>query len=402
MGDLSWRFDEREFNNVKEVLDSGFGSSTTGGMNSRFERAFADRFDMNYAISFNSGTTTLHAALWALGVRYGDEVITTPLTVVSCMNAIIYCNAVPVFADIDPDTYLIDPDDIERKITSRTKAIMPVHLYGQVCDMERIMAIADKYNLKVVEDCAQCYLGTQNGKIGGTIGDIGSWSLENSKHLTTGDGGIIACNDEKLAEKVRKLNTQGQRNATAGSGQTRVDKVIYQDPAFKRHDTFGFMYRLSEVAAALGLAQVEKVDWFVSKREQMAAMYREVLEGCDLFQIQKTPEGDRNSYYAFAARFVSEEITWYEFRDTYRKYGGDGIYAAWALCYEEDVIPEIQGILKSIGLENRFNTERGICPHAELIQPQLMQFTTNQKDEFEMQEQAEALKKTIAHFTGKK
>ena len=111
MGDLSWRFDEHELNYVQEVLDSGFGSSTSGSMNSRFERAFADRFEMNYAVSFNSGTTTLHAALWALGVRYGDEVITTPLTVISCMNAIIYCNAIPVFADVDPDTFLIDPDE---------------------------------------------------------------------------------------------------------------------------------------------------------------------------------------------------------------------------------------------------------------------------------------------------
>jgi len=399
MGDLSWRFDEQELNYVQEVLDSGFGSSTSGSMNSRFERAFADRFSMNYAISFNSGTTTLHAALWALGVRYGDEVITTPLTVISCMNAITYCNAIPVFADVDPDTFLIDPDDIERRITDRTKAIMPVHLYGQVCDMDRIMAIARKHNLGVVEDCAQCYLGTHKGRVGGTIGDVGSWSMENSKHLTTGDGGIVATDSEELAQRIRKLNTQGQRNATAASGQTRVDKAIYQDPAFRRHDTYGFMYRLPEVAAALGLAQIAKLDQFVQKREMMAAMYREVMGGSPLFAIQKTPEGDRNSYYTFAARFLDEQVSWYEFRDKYREFGGDGIYAAWALCYEEDTVAEVHELFEQMGLGGRFVTERGICPQAEMIQPQLMQFTTNQKDEAEMAVQAEALRKTIAWFS---
>ena len=399
MGDLSWRFDEREYSYVKEVLDSGFGSSTSGSMNSRFEKAFSERFNMDYAVTFNSGTTTLHAALWALGVRYGDEVITTPLTVISCMNAILYCNAIPVFADVDSETFLIDPDDIERKITSKTKAILAVHLYGQVCEMDRIMAIAKKYNLKVVEDCAQCYLGTHKGKIAGTIGDIGSWSLENSKHLTTGDGGIIACNDEKLAVTIRKLNTQGFRNATAKSGQIRVDKRVYQDPAFKRHDTFGFMYRLPEVAAALGLAQIEKIDWFVDKRKQMAEMYREVMKDSDLFHMQKIDDQDEHSYYTFAAKFVSKEISWYEFRDKYRENGGDGVYAAWTLCYLEDSIAEIKELLDSIGLSGRFNTEKGICPNAEKIQTQLMQFTTNQKDESEMRAQAEALRKTIAYFT---
>ena len=231
MGDLSWRFDEREYAYIKEVLHSGFASGTSGNMNTRLERAFAQKFGRRFAITFNSGTTTLHAALWALGVRYGDEVILPPLTVISCMNAVLYCNAIPVFADIDPDTFLLDPEDVRKKITSKTKAIMPVHLYGQVCNMTEIMAIAREYGLGVVEDCAQCYLGTHQGKIGGTIGDIGSWSFENSKHLTTGDGGIIACDDEALGDRIRKLNSQGFRNATAVSGKIRVSKDLFQNPA---------------------------------------------------------------------------------------------------------------------------------------------------------------------------
>ena len=401
MGDLSWRFDERELNYIKQVLDSGFASGTSGNMNTRLEKAFAKRFESNFAITFNSGTTTLHAALEAFGVGYGDEVIVTPLTVISCMNAILYCNAVPVFCDIDPDTFLCDPDDIIKKITPKTKAIMAVHLYGQVCDMTKIMSIAKEHDLYVLEDCAQCYLGTHNGKLGGTFGHVGSWSFENSKHLTTGDGGIVTCEDEKLADKIRKLNCQGFRNATAVSGKIRVSKDIFQNPSYKRHDMFGFMYRLPEVAAAMGLAQVEKIDMFVEKREKMAEMYSGVIKAnnCDWLIPQKVNKGDRNSYYTFAARFVRDDIKWEDFREKIVEFGGNGIYAAWALCYQEDSIPDIKKRLASIGLDEQFNTQKGICPNAELIQPQLMQFTTNQKNEEEMKIQADVLNKTIRYYS---
>lgn len=400
MGDLSWRFDEREYNYIKEVLDSGFASGTSGNMNTRLEAKFAERFGRNFAVTFNSGTTTLHAAMWALGVGYGDEVIVTPLTVISCMNAILYCGAIPVFADVDPDTFLLDPADVRRKITPRTKAIMPVHLYGQVCDMTNIMAIAKEHNLGVVEDCAQCVLGMHKGKIGGTFGDVGSWSFENSKHLTTGDGGIIACDDEALATRIRKLNSQGFRNATAISGKIRLSKDMFQTPSFKRHDTFGFNFRLPEVAAGMGLAQLEKIDWFVDKRKKMAQMYKEVIEAtkCDWLVPQKIPAGDVSSYYTFAAKYLRDDVTWTDFRKKVVEKGGDGIYAAWALSYQEDSVPEIKGMLERMQLGGRFNTEKGICPKAEAVQPLLMQFTTNQKDENEMNVQADALYKAIKSF----
>lgn len=401
MGDLSWRFDDREFAYIKEVLDSGFASGTSGSMNTRLERAFAERFGLDYAITFNSGTTTLHAALNALDVKFGDEVIIPSLTVISCMNAVLYCNAIPVFADVDQDTFLIDPADIRKKITKRTKAIMPVHLYGQVCDMTEIMKIAEEYDLKVLEDCAQCYLGTHNGRLGGTFGDVGSWSFENSKHLTTGDGGIIACNDEELADRIRKLGTQGFRNATAVSGKIRVSRDIFQNPSYKRHDSFGYMYRLPEVAAAMGLAQVEKIDWFVEKRELMAQKYLSSLHdsGCDWLVPQVTPKGDRNAYYTFAVKFLRDDIIWEDFRKKYIENGGDGVYAAWALCYQEDSISDIRSILEPMNLSERFDTSPGLCPNAETLQPRLMQFTTNQKDEGEMDIQAEALRKTINFFS---
>jgi len=403
MGNLSWRFNEKEFKYIKEVLDSGFASGTSGNMNTRLEIAFAKKFNSKFAITANSGTTTLHAALWALGVRYGDEVIVTPLTVISCMNAILYCNAIPVFADVDPETFNIDPESIRKCITHKTKAIMVVHLYGQVCNMTEIMKIAKENNLYVLEDCAQCFLGTHNGKNEGSFGDIASWSFENSKHLTTGDGGILTCNDEKIADNLRKLTCQGFRNATAISGKIRMSKDLFQNPNFKRHTHFGFMYRLPEVAAAVGLAQLEKIDWFVKLRVTMANMFRKVIEdtNCNWIKPQKTPIGDLNSSYAFAATLEHDNVSWEEFRLKFIENGGDGFYAAWTLCYLEDSIGDIRNILKKNGLDEYFNTDLGICPNAEMVQKKIMQFTTNQKNEDEMKSQADALRKTINFYSKK-
>ena len=410
MGDLSWRFDKKEKEYINEVIDSGFASGTSGNMNTRLEQAFAKEMNQNYAITFNSGTTTLHAALESFGVGFGDEVIVTPLTVISCMNAILYCNAIPVFADIDPDTFIVDHKSIKSKISRKTKAIMVVHLYGQVANMTEIMKIAKEHNLYVLEDCAQCYLGTHKGQIGGTIGDIGSWSFENSKHLTTGDGGIVTTNSEVLGDKMRKYSCQGFRNATAINGKIRSSKDMFQQPSFKRHNSYGFMYRLPEVAAAIGLAQVEKMKWFVDKRIQMASLYKDVISDlkCDWLIPQVTPNGDINSYYTFAAKMVNSDIKWADFREKYVDFGGDGVYAAWTLCYKEDSIEDIltrlkkigyNGLKSSLGILPKFKYHDGLCPNAEKVQTQLMQFTTNQKNIEEMKVQADILHKTISYFS---
>lgn len=400
MGDRSWRFKGNEKKYVQEVLDSGFVASTSGSMNTRLEEAFATRLNRKFAITFNSGTTTLHAALWAMGVRYGDEVLVPSLTVISCMNAILYCNAIPVFVDVDPETFLMCPKDIKKKITSRTKAIMPVHLYGQICDMNAIKKIADENNLGVLEDCAECYLASYNGKHEGSFGDIASWSFENSKHLTCGDGGIIATDNEDLADYVRKLSTQGFRNATARSGKIRVSKDLFQNPDYKRHSCLGFMYRLPEVAAAIALGQVERMDYFVDKRKKMGSLYKEVVDtyGKDIIKYQFTPSEDSSSYWAFAAKIVNEDIPWSKFREVHIQMGGDPIYAAWALLYKEDSVSEIIKLQKDMGL-NPMNVNSGICPNAENLQPRLLQFTTNQNEFSEMEIQAESLAKTLKYFS---
>ena len=404
----SWRFKGKELEYVKEVLDSGFGSSTSGNMNTRLERAFAKRFCMKFAVTSNSGTSTLHQALAAMGVGPGDEVIVPALTVIMCGYAVLYTGARPIFADIDPETFLIDPQDIEKKITKKTKVIMVVHLYGQVCNMGAIMAIAKRHKLFVLEDCAECYLGKdQNGRIGGTIGDIGSFSFENSKHLSTGDGGILVTNNEKLAERLRKFGGMGFKNIKALSGQVRKDKDVFQDPNYLRHDTFGWNYRLPEVAAAIGLAQLEQIDTLVGKRMQIAAKYLEAIGNSQILLPQKVPYGYVNSYWTFAVKYQGKQlkgVSWYEFRKKFMEYGGDGIYAAWALVYNEP-------IMKMIHKEGKYFSDlpataihhkgflRGVhCPNAEKIQPQIMQFTTNQGIERDIDLQIDALKKSIKFY----
>ncbi|HIF09227.1 MAG TPA: hypothetical protein EYQ81_04850, partial [Sneathiellales bacterium] len=253
----TWRFGEKEFQYIREVLDSGFGSGTSGGMNSRFEQAFAKKVGAPYAITFNSGTSTLHAALFAAGVGYGDEVILPALTVICNLSVTLAQNAIPVFADIDPDTFNIDPVDVERKITERTKAIMPVPLYGLPCDYDPLLELAEKHNLVIINDAAQAFMAEYKGRPIAEICPMTSYSLENSKHITTGDGGIIVATEEEYAVKMRKFGSLGYKNLQAKEGRIRISKDSFQKPSYKRHDQMGLNYRMPEVAAALGLAQTE-------------------------------------------------------------------------------------------------------------------------------------------------
>ena len=407
MTQKSWRFGEEELVYVKEVLDSGLGASTYGTMNTRLERAFADRFGVRYAITHNSGTSTLHSCLAAAGVGPGDEVISPALTVISDAAVTLHQNAVPVFADIDPDTFNMDPEDVERKITPRTKAIMPVHLYGLPCDMDPIMALAEKHNLIVIEDSAQCFLGEYKGRLAGTIGHMASFSFENTKHMSTGDGGIVITNDERLAEAVRKFSCLGYSSLTASSGQVRNKAVAFQDPNYKRHGSFGWQYRMPEVCAALGMAQLARLNDYVAKRQQIWAIYAGAVKGCSYFKPQQTPPGYVNACWTFAARYEGEEtigVSWHDFAIKFRELSGEGIYAAWSVVYLEPVIAERRfyggnGCPTHCPLcESKAEWGRGLCPTAEAIQPKLMQFKGNIGDLDEAQRQADALRATIEFF----
>src|SRR5262245_45723932 len=195
MSDRLQRISATERAYVMQVLDGEFRSSLGHSMTKRFEETFAAVFGSRFAISFNNGTATMHAALVAAGVGPGDEVIVPPLTMASTTFAVLHAGALPVFADVDPDLWTIDPASIARCVTPRTKAIIPVSIYGLSPDMDPIMELARQHNLFVLEDDAECFLGYYHGKVVGSIGHASSFSFQSSKHITSGEGGMIVTND---------------------------------------------------------------------------------------------------------------------------------------------------------------------------------------------------------------
>lgn len=395
----TWRFGELEFKYLREVLDSGEASGTLGNMNNRLEVAFAEAVGAKFAITFNSGTGTLQAALEAAGVGAGDEVITTPLTVISNGDVILAQNAIPVFADVQADTFNIDPASIESLITDRTKAIMPVSLYGLPCDLDAIMDIGKRHGIPIINDAAQAHMAKYKGMPIGTIADITSYSLENSKHITSGDGGIVVTDHEPFAVTMRKYGSLGYAAMTSGDGRIRANKTLFQDPKYQRHDAFGYNFRMPELAAAVGLAQVERIDEFVVQRLHIADMLASVFKGVDYFVPQAVPEGYESSVWTYAVRYTRDDVSWYEFRDKYMELGGDGVYAAWALVYNEGLFANGSFRKRAPHYYEGVSYEPGLCEVAERIQPQLMQFVTNYGSDEEAEPKIEALRKTVRYFS---
>jgi dTDP-4-amino-4,6-dideoxygalactose transaminase len=282
----------------------------------------------------------------------------------------------------------MDPKDIERKVTPKTKVILVVHMYGGVCNMPAIMAIAKRHNLSVLEDCAQCHFGRDDqGRLTGTVGDVASWSFENSKQLTCGDGGIVACYDEKLATKTRKIGGLGFKTLSAVSGKVRVDRSKFQDPNWERFDEIGYNYRMNQLAAAVALAQAERAEFYIGLRRAMGDGYRAVLSKSKLLVSQHEPKGYFYSYYTFSAKYCGQEhgISWYDFRAKHMENGGDGIFAAAKLLHQEPAFRD-----RKIG--------HGETPVAVGLQKRLMNFTTNQANKEERNIQLEALSKTLKYF----
>jgi len=251
---------------VEEVLDFGFHNASSPGISALLEGRFSARFGRKYGILHANGTATLHSALLAADVGVGDEVIVPAYTVAMTATVALYANAVPVFADVDPETWTISPEDVRRKITPRTKAVIPVSICGLAPDMDPIMKLARAHNLVVVEDNAQCFLGKYKGRLVGSIGQFASFSFQASKHMTSGDGGILICDDEELATRARKAAVAGYSTLTAGPGDSVVAEELRCHPAFERHTSLGYNFRLPEIAAAVALGELERLDDLVAMR----------------------------------------------------------------------------------------------------------------------------------------
>ena len=263
---------------VKDCIESTWISSK-GKYVSKFEQEFANYIGARHATAVSNGTVAIHLALAALGIGSGDEVIVPSLTYIASVNAISYTGATPVFVDSLPGTWQMDPNDVKRKITSRTAAIMVVHLYGHACDMDPIMEIARSNELFLVEDCAEAFGTYYHGKHVGTFGDISTFSFYGNKTITTGEGGMVVANENELFRRLVHLKNQGVS-------------------AYRQywHDAIGYNYRMTNICAAIGMAQLERANEFLQMKKQVAKWYEEELEDAPI-EFHKAATGVEHSYW---------------------------------------------------------------------------------------------------------
>jgi perosamine synthetase len=272
---------ENETKYVLDCLQTGWISSA-GAYIEKFEQQWASYCGMRHGIAVSNGTAALQIAVGCLQLDPGDEVIMPSFTIISCIQAIIYNGLKPVLVDCDPDTWCMDVTQIETKITRRTRAIMPVHMYGHPVDMDPVIELANRYGLKIIEDAAQVHGGEYKGRKCGGMGDISCFSFFANKIITTGEGGMLLTNDDAYADRARKL-----RNLCFEPGRRFV------------HRELGFNYRLTNMQAAIGLAQVENIEQLVQRKIEIGQYYLNKLKGVSGIQLPVEREWAKNVYWMF-------------------------------------------------------------------------------------------------------
>lgn len=292
--------DEADINEVVETLKSGWVAK--GPRTVEFEKRFAEYTGAKHAIAMNSATAALHIALIAAGIKPGDEVITTPITFASTVNTIVHVGATPVFADVDPETYMIDPDKIEDKITEKTKAIVPVHYMGHACDMDRIREIAKKHNLFVSEDAAHGIDTYYKGDLIGKKGDCASFSFYATKNICTGEGGMLTTNRDDIAEKARVISLHGMSKAAwnryGKGGSWRYD-IEYP----------GFKYNMFDIQAAMAKTQMDKLPQMQARRKEIVKAYAEGFKNLDAVTIPAEAEYTTHSWHLYVLRLNLDKLT---------------------------------------------------------------------------------------------
>lgn len=259
-----------------------------------FEKKFAKKIGAKYACAVSSGTAGLHLVMLACGIKEGDEVITTTFSFVASANVILYVGAKPVFADVDPLTYNIDPEKIEEKITKKTKAILVVHIFGQPCEMDPIIKLAKKYKLQIIEDACESIGAAHKGRQAGTFGAAGVFAFYPNKQMTTGEGGMIVTNSKRIYETCASLRNQGRA----------------KNDQWLNHKYLGYNYRLDEMSAALGLSQLEKLDFMVKERRKIAGWYNEILKPYNnLIQAPVTAKNNTHSWFVYVIKIKNKKIS---------------------------------------------------------------------------------------------
>jgi perosamine synthetase len=290
--------DEEDIQAVVDVLRSDW--LTTGPKVGEFEEAFAAFVGAAHAVAVNSGTAALHAAVNALGIGSGDEVIVTPMTFAASANCVLYQGATPVFADVEPDTLLIDPAQVEAKITSRTRAIIAVDYAGQPCDYDALGAIAERHGLALIDDACHAVGGTYHGRSVGTLAHLNTFSLHPVKHFTTGEGGMITTDDAAYAARMRVFRNHGITTDHRQRAQ--------QGGFFYEMVELGYNYRLTDIQCALGISQLRKVPAFVTRRREIAARYDAAFAGIHYVRPLAIRPGRVSGYHLYMVQFDTEAL----------------------------------------------------------------------------------------------
>jgi len=315
--------EDEEIEAVKHVLESGMLAE--GNVSREFEKLFSEYIGTKFATVTSNGTTALSTALEAMGIQPGDEVITSPFTFIASANSIAMVGGVPVFVDIKPDTYNIDPALIEAAITEKTKAIMPVHIFGMPADMPHINEIAEKHDLQVIEDACQAHGGSINGKRVGSLGRCATFSFYATKNILTGEGGMVTTNDEELYDKMLMVKNHGRGKQGGYS-----------------HYQIGYNNRMMDIVAALGVVQMKRLDFVVKERRKNALEYDEFFSEFEEIRPQVEDEGFQSAYHLYAPSIFSDRMSRDEIVSALRD-EGVGSRAVYALpCHKQGTYLNIQ------------------------------------------------------------
>lgn len=370
--------DDEDVEEVIKVLKSDY--ITTGPKIREFEEKVAAYTGTKYAVAISNGTAALHAACFAVGIEPGDEVITTPMTFAASANCILYCGAKPVFADIDPQTYNINPEDIKRKITSKTKAIIPVHYTGQPVDIDEINKIAKQYGLTVIADGAHALGAEYKGSTVGSQTDMMTLSFHPVKHITTGEGGMILTNSKDLYEKLKLFRTHGI---------TRDEKLLMKNegPWYYEQHYLGYNYRMTDIQAVLGISQMNKLNKFLELRRKYAQMYNDAFKDVEELIIPYQLPYANSSWHIYVLQLRLEKL----------KVGRKEVYEA---LLKENIGVNVHYIpVYYHPYYQRLGYKKGLCPNAEHLYERIITLPLFPKmTEEDINDVIEAVKKVINYY----
>ncbi|GFI50365.1 GDP-perosamine synthase [Lachnospiraceae bacterium] len=345
--------DEEDVRKVDEVLTSDF--ITCGPKVKELEKVFADCVEADYAVAVSNGTAALHCACIAAGIGLGDEVITTPLTFVASANCILYCGARPVFADVDPKTYNIDPQSIEAHITEKTKAVIVVDFTGQAVRIKEIKEICDRNNLILIEDAAHSFGTKYNGKAVGSLADMTCFSFHPVKTITSGEGGMITTNNETFYKKIVLAHTHGITHE-----DSQMLDVPHEGPWYYEQVSLGYNYRMTDFQAALLLSQLKKFNLFISKRREIVKRYDRVFSLFSEIRIQQEIPESETCRHLYVIQLELEKLT------CTRRQFFDAMAAENVQC-QIHYIP-----IYWFPYYQKLGYKKGICPNAEKIYKRIM------------------------------